>query len=318
MRLLRLCCLSLLLAGAPAAAGSIALISDLNGRYGSDEYHQRVDAAIAAVVRVQPELVISTGDMVAGQRRPLLVPEELDRMWSAFNLAVTEPLAEAGIPFAITPGNHDASAFPGFERERERFEAQWRDRLPPGLDLLPGSQWPRRYAGRLGDLLLVAFDGTRPGPLPPSEYDFLRRMLEAHSHAARATIVFSHLPLWPFARGREREIIDDPELLALLHRTGVDVYASGHHHLFYAGIDSAGLVHVSVGALGGNARAFAGGEERQPHGVALLDVAPRGISARALTAPAFDEPLQSEQLPAEVSGPLGRLRRLEGPAPLRP
>jgi 3',5'-cyclic AMP phosphodiesterase CpdA len=318
MKLLYLGCLSLLLASATAGARSIALVSDLNGRYGSDVYHARVDTAVAALVRLQPDLVISTGDMVAGQRLPHLLPAELDRMWAAFDLAVTDPLAQAGIPFAVTPGNHDGSAFPGFDRERERFDAQWRERRLPGLAPLPGSQWPRRYAARLDGVLLVAFDGTRPGRLPTSEYEFLRRMLEAHSPAAEATIVFSHLPLWPFARGREGEILDDPDLLALLHRTGVDVYASGHHHVFYAGVDRAGLVHLSVGALGGNARSFAGERARQPHGVALLDLASHSIAVRSLTAPAFDAPVPPEQLPPTVGGPLGQLRRLDGPAPLRP
>ena len=318
MKLLCLGCLSLLLASATAGARSIALISDLNGRYGSAVYHARVDTAVAALVRLRPELVISTGDMVAGQRQPPLLPAELDRMWAAFDLAVTDPLVEAGIPFAVTPGNHDGSAFPGFDLERERFDAQWRERRPPGLVLLPGSQWPRRYAARLDGVLLVAFDGTRPGRLPASEYEFLRRMLEEHSRAADATIVFSHLPLWPFARGREGEILDDPDLLALLHRTGVDVYASGHHHVFYAGVDRAGLVHLSVGALGGNARSFAGERVRQSHGLALLDLASHSIAVGSLAAPAFDAPIPREQLPPTVSGPLGQLRRLDGPAPLRP
>ena len=318
MRLLCLGCLSLLLASADAAARSIALVSDLNGRYGSDVYHARVDTAVAALVRLQPDLVISTGDMVAGQRLPHLLPGELDRMWTAFDLAVTDPLAQAGIPFAVTPGNHDGSAFPGFDLERERFDAHWRERPLPGLTLLPGSQWPRRYAARLDGVLLVAFDGTRPGRLPTSEYEFLRRMLEGHSPDAEATIVFSHLPLWPFASGREGEIIDDPDLLALLHGTGVDLYASGHHHLFYAGVDHAGLVHLSVGALGGNARSCAGEQVRQSHGVALLDLASHSIAVRSLAAPAFDAPVPVEQLPRTVAGPLGQLRRLDGPAPLRP
>jgi len=44
--------------------------------------------------------------------------------------------------------------------------------------------------------------------------------------------------MWPLTKGRENEILDDPALLALLYQHGVDVYASGHHHAFYAGMDA--------------------------------------------------------------------------------
>ncbi len=143
----------------------------------------------------------------------------------------------------MTPGNHDGSAFPEFALERERFEDQWRARVPE-LEILPGSEWPRRYAARMGTLVLVAFDGTRPGKLPDDERLFVERMLQRYGASATATIVFSHLPMWPLTRGREHEIHRRSRLLGLLHRYGVDVYASGHHHAFFAGVDEAGMVHL--------------------------------------------------------------------------
>ena len=313
----RLICLLLALFVDATAAQSIVLISDLNGRYGSDDYHDRVGQAVGAVIRLRPELVISTGDMIAGQKQPHLDRARLDRMWAAFNASVADPLAGAGIPLAVTPGNHDGSAFPGFALERERFEAQWGARQPAG-QILPGSEWPRRYAARLDGILLISFDGTRPGHLPESERAFVAAMLRDYGAAASATIVFSHLPMWPFATGREAEILDDPELLALLHDHGVDVYASGHHHLFYAGTDEAGMVHVSVAALGGNARSFAGEQQRQPHGIAVLEIAGNSISLQSLQDPGFRDPLPVDALPAAIRGPRGVLKRLDGPTALRP
>jgi len=245
----RLCCLLLLLLSEGTAAQSIALISDLNGRYGNTSYDSRVNDAIETVIRLQPELVISTGDMVAGQKQPSLDQDRLDRMWAGFNLAITDPLARAGIPFAITPGNHDGPGYPEFALERSRFEAQWASRTPE-IEVLPGSEWPRRYAARLGGILLATFDGTRPGKLPEDEFLFVECMLHTYSGSAEVTLVFSHLPMWPLAQGREHEILDDPALLELFHANGVDVYISGHHHVFFAGLDPAGMVHLSVGALG--------------------------------------------------------------------
>ena len=299
----------------PLAAQSIAFISDLNGRYGSAVYDERVDTAIAAVVQQAPDLVVSTGDMVAGQSRRIDAGD-LDAMWAAFDRTVAAPLRRAGLPLAVTPGNHDGSGYPEFAAERVRFESQWRERRPE-LDFLPGSEWPTRYAARMGEVLLVAFDGTRSGPLQDSERAFVAGMLERHGADAGFTLVIGHLPMWPLAKGRETQIIDDPELLALLHRAGVDVYASGHHHVFYPGVDKAGMLHLSLGALGGNARRFSGARKTQPHSFVLLELVDGAIEVTSRAAPGFRQPVTLRGLPGSVSGPLGVLRRADAPVPLR-
>ena len=89
---------------AMSASLRVAVISDLNGSYGSTDYRSTVSAAINRIIAINPDLVISTGDMVAGQRRPHLSEEELGAMWRAFHRTVTEPLHEAGIALAVTPG----------------------------------------------------------------------------------------------------------------------------------------------------------------------------------------------------------------------
>jgi hypothetical protein len=315
--MLRLAGLLLILVSAPLAAQTIAFISDLNGRYGSTSYDKRVTDAIDTLVGLRPDLVISGGDMVAGQKQPKLDRDRLEQMWQGFNNTVADPLRRAGIPLAVTAGNHDGSAFPEFAVERQQFELQWRGRVPE-VDILPGSEWPRRYAARMGSFLLLAFDGTLPGRLPDTERLFLERMLQQYGNSATATIVFSHLPMWPLTRGREHEIIDDPDLLALLHRNGVDVYASGHHHAFFAGTDDAGMVHLGIGALGGNARAFSGTGSRQPFSFALLTLEGGEVSVISRAAPGFQDEVPATQLPAAITGPLGTLRRMEGPVRLRP
>jgi hypothetical protein len=52
----------------------VAVISDLNGDYGSTDYEAEVDEAVSSICALNPDLVISTGDMVAGQRRPHAPP----------------------------------------------------------------------------------------------------------------------------------------------------------------------------------------------------------------------------------------------------
>ena len=110
-RLLAVLPLLVLLSGAaPPVPLRVVVISDLNGSYGSTTYAARVADAVEVIVEMRPDLVISTGDMVAGQRQPHLTEAEVRAMWAAFHRTVTAPLEAAGIPLAVTPGNHDASA----------------------------------------------------------------------------------------------------------------------------------------------------------------------------------------------------------------
>ncbi len=300
----------------PVPMERLALVSDLNGRYGSTDYSQRVTGAAEAIIALTPDLVVGAGDMVAGQAPRGLDDATRTAMWKGFHDAFVAPLTTAGIPLAITVGNHDGSAFPGFEADRDAFEAYWLEQgEPPGL--LAGSQWPWRYALERDGLLLIAFDGTLPGKVAGAEQEFVARMLAEHGAEADWTVVFSHLPFWPLAQRRESEIIDDPGFLELLHGAGVDCYASGHHHLYYAGVDSDGMLHLSVGALGGNARGFAGGGARQPHSFAVLERDGSALRVHAMAAPGFTGEVPEAGLPARVSGPAGELRRVEGPVPLR-
>ena len=58
----------------------------------------------------QPDLVICGGDMVAGQSLNLSA-SEIDAMWAAFDAKILAPVRSAGLPFALTIGNHDASGY---------------------------------------------------------------------------------------------------------------------------------------------------------------------------------------------------------------
>jgi 3',5'-cyclic AMP phosphodiesterase CpdA len=292
----------------PAAAQTLAFISDVNGRYGSTTYHDRLNTAMARIKALGPDLVISAGDLVAGQKQPELGRQELDAMWRGFDEAVYEPLQEAGIPLLVTPGNHDGSAFPAFASERQRFIEQWQSRAPVGL--LPGGEWPLRYGLWLDDVLLLTYDSTIPGRVTENNLAFLRQALEGHAAQARHVVVFSHLPMWPIASGRETEIMDDPALLELLHTHRVSAYVSGHHHAWFAGYDEAGLLHVAVGALGGNSRHYATDEVRQPHSFAVLDLGGAKALPRSYAAPEFTRAVPATALPVEITGPLGKLTRV--------
>lgn len=287
----------------------LAVISDLNGSYGSTDYSSDVDLAVARIIELNPDLVISTGDMVAGQRRdPHLSEDEVEAMWTAFHDHVTLPLAAVGIPLLVTPGNHDASDYVGFTRERQAYDRTWTEHAPT-VSILDGERYPFRYAVSQDGVLLISLDVTTVGPLPPEELDWLEQLLREESQRHRATVLFSHLPLWPVAQGRENEVIGDPALGEILSRAGVDLYLSGHHHAYYPGVAD-GVLFVAQACLGGGPRKLMGTEVRTEKAFSIVEIDDDGkIIEFALRAPDFTTPIALETLPRSIGSGAHRLVR---------
>jgi Icc-related predicted phosphoesterase len=298
-----------LIFGGSASAGPlrVVVISDLNGSYGSVTYAPRVDEAIRAIIALKPDLVISTGDMVAGQRRPHLSEAEVRAMWDAFHRTVTAPLEAAGIPLAVTPGNHDASAYDGFERERKLYAETWAAHRPD-LEYVGADGYPFAYAFDLGDVRFASLDATTVGALSPEQEDWLRETMVG---AGPTRIVFSHLPLWPVAVGRETEIIGDPGLADLFEDLGIDLHLSGHHHAYYPGA-SGSVAYVAQACLGSGPRALIGTSEKTEPGFTILDIAEDGrIEVSAATGPGFGSRVDPATLPESIGSGAGLLERLD-------
>ncbi|MBE1283510.1 MAG: hypothetical protein GJ676_09370 [Rhodobacteraceae bacterium] len=292
---------------AAAEAVRIVVISDLNGSYGSTDYSAHVHRAVSAIIALSPDLVVSTGDMVAGQRNPLLSEHEVRAMWDAFHAAVTDPLAMAGIPLAVTPGNHDASDYKGFEQERRLYAEQWKDRRPD-VKFVDEDDYPFFYAFDIGPARLVSLDATTIGRLDKAQMSALAHVFDG---AGPARIVFSHMPLWPFTEGRETHIIGDPDLEDLLERLDVDLHLSGHHHAFYPGhLDQ--LSVIAQAELGGGSRRLIGTERPGPKTITLLDIEADGrIQVSALQAPDFQTPMDVRTLPERLHTPERVIHRID-------
>jgi 3',5'-cyclic AMP phosphodiesterase CpdA len=281
----------------------VVVLSDLNGPYGSVTYSAPVQAAVRRVVALRPDLVISTGDMVAGQRGGL----DYRAMWTAFHATVSDPLAAAGIPFAVTPGNHDASIYDDFARERAIFVEEWQARRPE-LPFQDDASYPLRYSFVAGPALFVSLDATRHGTLGAAQMRWLDRELRRGAHHP-VKIVYGHVPLYPFAAGRERDFIGDPDLEALLLRHGVTLFISGHHHAYYPGRRGA-LRLLSMACLGDGPRTLIGAAERSARSIAVLEVTRAGITQLdAYTGRRFDTPILRETLPPFVGIPEARIDR---------
>jgi 3',5'-cyclic AMP phosphodiesterase CpdA len=286
-------------------------VSDINGRYGTVNYAPRVSAAVDRAIDLDVDVFVIAGDMIAGQRpSPRLERHELEAMWERFHASVTAPLAARGIPVLVTPGNHDASRQAPFSLERAVYAETWA-RHPTSAHLLDGGKWPFNYAAAVGNALFVSLDATEPGRLPAEQLEWLRNVLERERGRFGTVVVFGHLPLWPIAVGREREILRDPGLRDLLAEWQVDAYLSGHHHAFYDGT-YAGVRYIAQAALGGGRRALVGAKARSPHALTLLSIAPGPLRVEALLAPDYQDALDQATLPAVIESPLGVLRRSPG------
>lgn len=274
----------------------IAVVSDLNSSYGSLSYQPSVHAATRALVdRIQPELVLITGDMVAGQKARL----DYAGMWRSFHTVVTDPLRRAGIVVAATPGNHDASPAKIFAEERTEYMAQWTaEARVPQVTFLDSSHYPFYYSFEYGGVFFASIDAAQVGPISEEQRKWLDRQLTQST--APTKIVFGHLPVYPFAIQRERETLNDRALADLLRRHSVSAYLSGHHHAYYPGAVD-GIRHVAMPCLGSGTRRLIGGRNASPTALVVLDIQDGRLrSLEALRAPDFHEPVARASLPARI------------------
>lgn len=282
----------------------VVVISDLNGSYGSTDYREDVHRAVKAIIERRPDVVISTGDMVAGQRAGL----DYRAMWQGFHDAVTIPLQEAGIPLLITPGNHDGAGTPRFAYERAIFEDEWQIHRPK-VTFLDDQFYPARYSVVMGPTLFISLDATTVGALSSEQMRWLETQLQ-HASDFATTVVFGHVPLYAVAYNKEREIIGDPALEALFNRYGVDAYISGHHHTYYPGARGE-LRLVAMPCLGsGLRRLVAAEQEIGPRGFVEFVAAEGGLyDLDSWKGPSFRERVERSELPPKIglaAGPLVR------------
>ncbi len=248
-------------ASGPAGGLRVVVLSDLNSSYGSTRYEPEVAGIIERVAdEWRPDLVLLAGDVVAGQK-PALSDAEVRAMWAAFDSVVAAPLRRAGIPFAFTPGNHDASGHPAHVRDRRLAAGYWAN-ADPGIGVLEGGRFPFHYAFVRGNVFFLVLDASTGGVVADSaQMAWIRRALD--SDAARTAglrVALGHVPLYPIAEGRDRPgefQADADSLRRVLQAGSVALYVSGHHHAYFPGRRS-GLALLHAGALGQGARPLLG------------------------------------------------------------
>lgn len=254
----------------------VVVISDLNSSYGSTEYEPQVHETVRLIRETwQPDLVLSAGDLIAGQK-PALSDGEVRDMWAAFDSAVFNPLQTAGIPFGFTIGNHDGSGHPAHQRDRDLARAHWRaPRRNLGVSFIDSTNFPFYYSFSKEVIFVLVWDASYGGTAEDSTMmAWVQR--ELGSEAARDAgyrIVLGHLPLYGVAEGRNRpgEVLNQADSLRrVLESYGVHIYISGHQHAYYPGRRGE-LELLYSGALGQGPRQLIGSEIGPLQTVTMLD-----------------------------------------------
>lgn len=297
----------------------LAVISDLNSAYGSTDYELEVDKGITLLPFWQPDLVLCSGDMVAGQD-PSLTREEIRAMWAAFDQHVAAPLRQAGLPFGFTVGNHDASsalAIGGqflFQQERDLAYTYWdAPEHSPGVQFVDRYEFPFYYTFESNDIFFLAWDGSS-SYIPPEKLAWVEQALSSEkAQQAKTRILLGHLPLYAVAVGRDEpaEVLENADALReMLERHHVHTYISGHDHAYYPA-HKGNLQLLHMGILGAGPRPLLGSDRLPQKALTIVDI--RFDTPDLTTYTTYDiqtlQPIQFEQLPRFLTNHTGIVLR---------
>lgn len=297
----------------------IVVISDLNSAYGSTEYEPEVDKAIDLLPFWQPDLVLCSGDMIAGQN-PSLTTEQIRAMWAGFDEHIADPLRREQIPYGFTMGNHDASGALGvdgkylFGKERDLAKDYWNNpQHDPGLQFIDRDDFPFFYTFIYKDIFFMAWDGSTH-IIPPEKLAWVEKTLASpQAQQAKMRILLGHLPLYGVAQGRNKpgEVMENGEKLrAILEKYHVHTYISGHHHAYYPG-HRGRLQLLHTGALGSGPRSLIDSQIPPRKTITVIDI--NFNSAELSTYTTYDmqtlELVNYEELPRFLAGHNGMILR---------
>ncbi|MBW4667370.1 MAG: metallophosphoesterase [Cyanomargarita calcarea GSE-NOS-MK-12-04C] len=297
----------------------LVVISDLNSVYGSTDYDPEVDKGIALIPFWKPDMVVCSGDMVAGQS-PTLSEPQIKAMWAAFDEHVAAPLRRAKLPYGFTIGNHDASSAVGikgnflFQKERDLASAYWNDpEHDPGVKFIDKFEFPFYYTFEYKDIFFMAWDGSS-SRIPKDKLQWVEKTLASpKAQAAKMRILLSHLPLYAVAVGRNQpgDVIDNAdEMREMLERYQVHTYISGHHHSYYPG-HRGKLQLLHMGIVGSGPRPLI--DAKTPPWKALTVVDINFKSPELTTYTTYDirtlKVIKNEQLPRFLAGHNGIVLR---------
>ncbi|GBO53990.1 hypothetical protein APA_1938 [Pseudanabaena sp. lw0831] len=297
----------------------LVVISDLNSAYGSTDYDPEVDKGVALLPFWQPDMVVCSGDMVAGQY-PSLTEEQMKAMWGAFDDHVASPLRKAKLPYGFTMGNHDASSARSisggflFDKERKVASKYWNDPAHnPGVEFVDRNEFPFYYSFKHKDIFFLVWDGSSD-MIPKDKLDWVEKALQSpEAKSAKIKILLGHLPLYAITVGRNDpgEVMANTEQLrAMLERNQVHTYISGHHHGYYPA-HKGKLQLLHMGILGAGPRPYIDSRLPPRKSLTVMDI--NFASPELTTYTTYDmrtmQLIKFEELPRFISGHNGMVLR---------
>jgi len=234
----------------------ILILNDINGAYGEIGYSPEIQKVISESIETwQVKLVISPGDLIAGQSLKL-TKQNIENMWQGFKTQVLLPFQLSDIPFAASFGNHDGSKYQDnkqndtqeykYVSEREIAKFFWLKNKAE-LNYLSQNNYPFFYSFDFANTLFVMIDASG-FQMSKQEFLLIENMLKANDVNKRI-IVVGHLPLTGIAINRNKfgEVIESStELMSLFQQYDVDMYISGHQHVYYPALHQ-GVILLNSG-----------------------------------------------------------------------
>jgi 3',5'-cyclic AMP phosphodiesterase CpdA len=186
---------------------SLLHISDLH--VGTPEEPDVAQALARLVERLEPQIVVASGDLAHRGRRP-----QLER--------AAQMLRTLGPPVLAVPGNHDIPHSPArFIRPWAEFERVWETAEPTAA--LPG-------------LHVVGLNSARPwrhqgGALSSAQLQrAAEQFAEAETGALRVAVLHHHLIGAPWRAARKRPVSHRNRVLRSLVDAGAELILAGHIH----------------------------------------------------------------------------------------
>jgi hypothetical protein len=287
----------------------IAFISDINSAYGSTDYSSHARAAMEWIADVDHEvdLVLGSGDFIAGQSRSLN-RRQVEAMWAAFGRYVFDPVRHAGIPFGFSLGNHDAN----LELDREVALAYWKQgthQQDLQIKLIDSEDYPFRYtfSDPEGEIFVITLDMN-------SQEDQLAwveaALQSAEAAGAKYVFVSGHFPLFALTKVYNSQggvQANYQALFELFRKYEVDMFFSGHHATYFPGKKKE-LFQLSVGEMGGDGRDYVGTSIQAPSSLSIMDIFEDDpVYGDSLVLSTYDiqdsfKIVKNEALPAAVFG----------------
>ena len=180
------------------------------------------ESAIAKLNLLQPEFVMSTGDLIDGYTTD---PKVWNAQWEQFDALVNR----LDMPFHYVPGNHDISNPLLLEAWQKRHGTPWSSFVYQNV------------------LFLTLHTEDRPfGGLGAEQIAWVQRTLAEHT-GVRWTMLFFHRPLW-----RENNQAGFEQVRTALQGRNYTVFAS-HYHTYLKGTHDGMDYYVLATAGGGSA-----------------------------------------------------------------